>query len=193
MKQSEKNKRSRDMIQAFAFAEFAEHGYAGSSINQICTSGKLSKGLLYHYYPNKDALYMACVAMLFQDMVYFLRGQLGSGTLTMERYFSVRMQFFQQHPRHRQLFYDVLIYPQSHLANEIAQCRQDFDQFNNQSLRTILQKEHLSDSISLDQAITQLRAFVNFLGVYIREDSADDAELKAGELLHTMLYGLIAR
>ena len=87
----------------------------------------------------------------------------------------------------------MLLYPQSHLANEIAQCRQDFDQFNNQSLRIILQKEHLSDSISLDQAITQLRAFVNFLGVYIREDSADDAELKAGELLHTMLYGLIAR
>lgn len=39
----------------------------------------------------------------------------------------------------------------------------------------------------------QLRAFVNFLGVYIREDSAADAEQKSAELLHTMLYGLIAR
>lgn len=181
------------MILTFAFTEFAEHGYAGSGINQICAKGNISKGLLYHYYPNKDALYIACVAMLFQDMVHFMREQINLDTLTVEQYFSVRMQFFQQHPQHQQLFRDVLIYPQSHLADEIMQCRQDFDQFNNQSLRTILQKEHLAGSISLNQAITQLRAFVNFLGVYIREDSAADAEQKSAELLHTMLYGLIAR
>ena len=47
--------------------------------------------------------------------------------------------------------------------------------------------------MTLDGAIRQFRAFVNFLGVYIREDSAEDAERKAEELLHTMLYGLIAR
>ena len=193
MKQAEKNKRSRDMILTFAFTEFAEYGYAGSGINQICTKGNISKGLLYHYYPNKDALYIACVAKLFQDMICFLREQINLDTLTVEEYYSVRMQFFQQHPEHQQLFRDVLLYPQSHLADEITQCRQDFDQFNNQSLRIILQKEHLADSVSLDQAIMQLRAFVNFLGVYIREDSAADAEQKRAELLHTMLYGLIAR
>lgn len=193
MKQAEKNKRSKDMILTFAFTEFAEYGYAGSGINQICTKGNISKGLLYHYYPNKDALYIACVAKLFQDMICFLREQINLDTLTVEEYYSVRMQFFQQHPEHQQLFRDVLLYPQSHLADEITQCRQDFDQFNNQSLRIILQKEHLADSVSLDQAIMQLRAFVNFLGVYIREDSAADAEQKRAELLHTMLYGLIAR
>lgn len=193
MKQAEKNKRSRDMILTFAFTEFAAYGYSGSGINQICTKGNISKGLLYHYYPNKDALYIACVAKLFQDMICFLREQINLDTLTVEEYFSVRMQFFQQHPEHQQLFRDVLLYPQSHLADEIAQCRQDFDQFNNQLLRIILQKEHLADSVSLDQAIMQFRAFVNFLGVYIREDSAADAEQKSAELLHTMLYGLIAR
>lgn len=193
MKRAEKNKRSRETILTVAFTEFAEHGYAGSGINQICAKGNLSKGLLYHYYPNKDALYIACVAMLFQDMVHFLREQIHLDTLTVEQYFSVRMRFFQQYPQHQQLFSDVLLYPQSHLADEIAQCRQEFDQFNHQSLRTILQKEHLADSISLDQAVVQLRAFVNFLGVYIREDSAINAEQKGAELLHTMLYGLIAR
>ena len=54
-------------------------------------------------------------------------------------------------------------------------------------------KEQLAEQLSLDEALLQFRAFVNFLGVYIREDAAADAEQKAGELLHTMLYGFIAR
>lgn len=94
MKQAEKNKRSRDMILTFAFTEFAEYGYAGSGINQICTKGNISKGLLYHYYSNKDALYIACVTKLFQDMICFLREQINLDTLTVEEYYSVRMQFF---------------------------------------------------------------------------------------------------
>lgn len=193
MKQSEKKKRSCDFILMHAFAEFAEHGYTNSSLNQICARGSISKGLLYHYYSNKNALYLACVAVLFRDMTNALQKQIDLTNITVDQYFSVRMRFFQQYPLHRQLFYDVLLYPQSFLAEQIGEYRQDFDHFNNQVLRSILQKDKLTDSVSLDNAITQFRAFVNFLGVYIREDSAKDAEQKTNELLHTMLYGLIAR
>ena len=45
----------------------------------------------------------------------------------------------------------------------------------------------------MEEAIRQFRAFVNFLGVYIREDTAADAESTAQKLLDTLLYGLIAR
>lgn len=193
MKQSEKNQRSRELILIHAFAEFAEHGYSGSSLNQICARGNISKGLLYHYYANKDALYLSCVARLFNEMTGFLKERIDIADVTVRQYFAVRMQFFQQYPAHRQLFYDVLMYPQSHLMQEIGQCRAEFDAFNNKALRIVLQKERLSERISLDEALLQFRAFVNFLGVYIREDSAADAEQKAGELLHTMLYGLVAR
>ena len=68
MKQSEKNQKSRALILTHAFTEFASHGYEGSSLNQICARGNLSKGLLYHYYKNKDALYLSCVHVLFDDM-----------------------------------------------------------------------------------------------------------------------------
>ena len=44
MKQAEKNRRSRELILLHAFAEFAQHGYAGSSLNQICARGNISKG-----------------------------------------------------------------------------------------------------------------------------------------------------
>ena len=193
MKQAEKNRKSRAFILKHAFAEFAERGYSGSSLNQICARGNISKGLLYHYYASKDALYIACVELLFQDMTNFLKTGIQEDTITVNEYFAVRARFFQQYPAHRQLFYDVLMYPQSHLQPEIEPCRAEFDQLNNTILLKILRKEQLAADITLEEALVQFRAFVNFLGVYIREDTNADAEQKTSALLHTMLYGLIAR
>ena len=66
MKQEEKNRRSRTHILEHAFAEFALQGYLGASVNAICAAGSISKGLLYHYYADKDTLYLACVERCFQ-------------------------------------------------------------------------------------------------------------------------------
>lgn len=193
MKQSEKSKRSRDYILQHAFAEFAAHGYSGSSLNQICSGGNISKGLLYHYYANKDELYLSCIALLFHDMAQYIQSHINADDVTVTQYFAVRMQFFQQYPTHQQLFYDVLIYPQSHLAQRITELRSAFDALNTDLLRTIFQHEKLSEHISLENAIQQFRLFVNFLGVYLREGSPADAEQKSHELLNTMLYGLLAQ
>lgn len=193
MKQTEKSRRSRECILAHAFAEFAANGYLGSSLNQICARGNISKGLLYHYYADKDALYLACVEKLFRDMTGFLQERLSSSGVTVEQYFSQRMRFFQQNPEHQRLFYDILMYPQSHLAQDIAQCRADFDAFNDEAVRTVLSGERLAEGLSMDEALRQFRAFVNLLGVCVRADSAADAEQEARALLHTMLYGMIAR
>src|SRR5260370_36749775 len=35
---------------------FAQYGYSGTSINMIADAGGVSKGLLYHYYPDKEAV-----------------------------------------------------------------------------------------------------------------------------------------
>ena len=170
MKQSEKNQKSRALILTHAFTEFASHGYEGSSLNQICARGNLSKGLLYHYYKNKDALYLSCVHVLFDDMTRYLRSEINLSTVTVEQYFTVRMRFFRQHPLHRKLFSDLLLYPQNRL-----------------------QQEPLRSQLSMEEALLQFRSFVHFLGIYIREDAASDAEQKANDLLQTMLYGLLAR
>ena len=193
MKQAEKNKRSRAYIVQHAFAEFAAHGYAGSSLNQICSRGGISKGLLYHYHANKDALYIACVQLLFQDMTQHIQTHIDEADVTIAQYFAVRMEFFQQHPAHRQLFYDVLIDPQGHLAQQLAQCRAAFDALNTRLLRAVLQRERLAAGLTLEQAVRQFHLFVNFLGVYVREDTPADAEQKTQDLLHTMLYGMLAR
>ena len=193
MKQTEKNQRSRDCILRHALAEFAANGYAGASLNRICAQGGISKGLLYHYYAGKDALYLACVEQMFREMAKCLRERMDPSEITIDGYFAVRMDFFRQHPLYRRLFCDVLMYPQTHLAQPIAACRADFDQYNNQALEALLQRETLAEGVSMAMALEQFRAFVNFFGIYLREGPAGDVEEKAAQLLHTMLYGLIAR
>lgn len=193
MKQEEKNRRSRELILTYAFEEFAAHGYSGAGLNQICTRGHISKGLLYHYYAGKDALYMACVERLFTEMTAALRELIDPEHVTVEGYFEARMRFFRDHPQHRQLFYDVLMYPQSHLAEQIHKCREGFDRFNDNALRALLSREKLADGVMIEEAIGQFRSFVNFLGVYVRDSSNADAEQKTSALLRTLLYGLISR
>ena len=56
MKQEERSQKSRAHFLEYAFAEFARQGYLGASVNTICAAGKISKGLLYHYYADKDTL-----------------------------------------------------------------------------------------------------------------------------------------
>ena len=54
MKREEKNQQTQRRIMDSALAEFAEKGYGGSSVNTICAAQGISKGIIYHYFENKD-------------------------------------------------------------------------------------------------------------------------------------------
>lgn len=68
MKREEKNQISRQRILESAAKEFAEKGYGLSSINVICAEGDISKGILYHYFKDKDELYLTCVQACFDGL-----------------------------------------------------------------------------------------------------------------------------
>lgn len=130
MRQEEKNQKSRAHILKYAFAEFAQQGYLGASVNTICTAGKISKGLLYHYYTDKDALYLSCVQQCFQELTAALSAALDAKTVTPDQYFDVRLVFFAQHPKHQRLFCDTVVNPPRHLLKELTACRASFDSLN---------------------------------------------------------------
>ena len=81
MKREEKNRLTRQRIMSGAVAEFAQRGYAAGSINTICASEGISKGIIYHYFETKDELYLACVEECFLKLTEFLQGKLsGEGS-----------------------------------------------------------------------------------------------------------------
>ena len=181
-----------------AFAEFADEGYLGASVNAICAAGKISKGLLYHYYADKDALYLACVEACFQELTSALSAALDARTVTPDQYFDVRLTFFAQHPWHQRLFCDAVVNPPRHLHRELEECRASFDALNETMLTAILEKERLAPGLSVPDAIAQLRIFEDCVSSYLKNagQEAQQAE-KHNQLcrqtFQTMLYGLIAR
>ncbi|MBI1218083.1 MAG: TetR family transcriptional regulator [Rhodobacteraceae bacterium] len=51
-----------------AAAVFAEQGMEKASMAQIAAHGQVSKALLYHYYPSKDALIFAIITSHLEDL-----------------------------------------------------------------------------------------------------------------------------
>ena len=62
VKQNEKSAQSRERILAAALEEFSRRGYEGASLNAVWEERHISKGMLYHHFKGKDALYQACAA-----------------------------------------------------------------------------------------------------------------------------------
>lgn len=62
-------KTSKDKILAVALELFAQNGYQGTSIAQIAKKAKISKGLMYNYFKNKEKLLEAIVLEGFNKIM----------------------------------------------------------------------------------------------------------------------------
>lgn len=58
-KQSERRQATRDAIVAAAAALFGRKGFAATIIDEIAASAGVAKGAVYHYFPNKEAVFEA--------------------------------------------------------------------------------------------------------------------------------------
>lgn len=55
-----------------AIAEFGRVGYAAASTNEIVKNAKVSKGLLFHHFTNKEKLYAACQIHVMEQYGQFM-------------------------------------------------------------------------------------------------------------------------
>ena len=68
MTQKERQERSRKEIYQAALEEFGTYGYDKVNMERICGNHGISKGMMYHYYSNKDELFLLCVERTFQEL-----------------------------------------------------------------------------------------------------------------------------
>ncbi len=60
--------RTRKTLLQAAIREFTEKGYGGARIDKIAERAGLNKRLLYHYFGDKDALYLAALESVYVDI-----------------------------------------------------------------------------------------------------------------------------
>lgn len=61
--------RTRRLILEAAFQEIYHHGYQGMRLDVVLANTGLTKGALYHHFPNKQALGYAVVDEVIRDMI----------------------------------------------------------------------------------------------------------------------------
>ena len=132
MKKEEKTGLTKERILLAAMEEFGEKGYAAASLNNICAAG-IPKGLLYHNYESKDALYLACVKQSFSVLMNCLQEKGGDGGL--QEYMEARLLFFRENKKEARLFFETLLQPPAALSEQITELKKEFDEWNRSKMR----------------------------------------------------------
>jgi len=77
----DKGFKKKEQLLAAAINEFGKHRFEDASLNRILQKAKVSKGLFYHYYENKDALYIDIAGILLEKKKAFIAERLGPDDL----------------------------------------------------------------------------------------------------------------
>lgn len=60
--------RSRNRILEAAILEFSEKGFAGGRVDEIAERAEIGKRMLYHYFGNKEKLFLAVIEKVYLDL-----------------------------------------------------------------------------------------------------------------------------
>ncbi len=202
MKREEKNQQTRRRIMDSALTEFANQGYGASSVNTICGVQGISKGIIYHYFKTKDNLYLACIEECFQLLTQYLKSSFSVDEhpieKQLEKYFSIRMTFFQEHPIYQPIFCEAVVSPPAHLKAEIQAIKQDFDSLNIKILEDLLLPLSLRPEISKSEVVDAFRQLQDFINIKyqiagISEKEYERRDESCRKALNILLYGVLAR
>jgi AcrR family transcriptional regulator len=62
------SERTRQALMKAALKEFALHGFSGARIDRIAEAAKCNMRMLYHYFGNKEGLYVAVLEAAYADL-----------------------------------------------------------------------------------------------------------------------------
>ena len=68
MNQEERSERSREQILAAALKLFSHRGYGATSVRDIAQEAGLSKGNVYHHFPDKETIFRALLDHYFEAL-----------------------------------------------------------------------------------------------------------------------------
>src|SRR5699024_2280100 len=109
LKQQRKTALTQERILHASMLEFRKKGYAQATISEICSTGNVPKGLIYHNFKGKDELYLLSLKKVYDDFIDYLADI--EEPLTMQQYMQRRLSFFSDHPMYARLFFESILHP----------------------------------------------------------------------------------
>lgn len=204
MKREEKNALPRQRILEAALEEFSQKGYEAASLNNVCAEKGISKGIIYHHFKDKDALFLLCVEDCFTQVSAYLQetAEALSGTAQekLAAYFDARLRFFALHPVYLGIFAEAAFNPPAALAEEIARRRQAFDRLNADVLTGVLGKASLRAGLSAETVVEDFRMYMDYFNLRFRsafrsgrsiDEILTEHEEKCRRQLDILLHGVL--
>lgn len=177
MNRSEKNEMTRERILDSAIKEFAGNGYDRASMNSICAGNEISKGIIYHYFKNKDELYLTCVGMCFDQLTQHLGGIAktleGTAEQQLKKYFDSRLAFFAENREMLGIFSNAVFWPPEKLRSRISELRRGFDQLNISILKNLLEESALRKRLSIDSVVGDFMMYMDYFNLHFQSELSD--------------------
>lgn len=199
MNREEKNKNMKMNIIKSAMIEFNKNDYENTSLNHICQIGHISKGIIYHYFNDKDELYLECVRLCFRAMVEYYEKYIDHLD-DIQSYMELRFHFFEQFPEYKGMFFHLLFRSPQHLNSQIQDIKTDYDNLNRRFYHNFLSHNTLRKNIQIDHAIEYMLVMQDMFNHYLRDEANNDKNLESLISYHEslipqwidfMLYGLV--
>ncbi len=204
MTQKERQERSRREILRAAMEEFGAHGYDAVSMENICARHGISKGMMYHYYSNKDELFLLCVETIFRQLQKEIepraRSLVEEETLYAIRDFCLlREDYFQRNPQQKLIFETALLRPPRQLAEAIHTLHRPLYEVNQRFFHAIAARMTLRPGLSGEKVTRYLECvntyFWQLAAQYRAETGTPVQDVHslfqvAEELLNLTLFGV---
>ncbi len=166
---------------------FNINGYNGTSISDISKKAMLSKGILYHYFKNKDDLYLHCAKKCIDEYSKYLEENLQSPISKPDgitENIKVRLQFFEEYPKYKALHNYIVSKKPNHLAKELVDIRAQLRINNIKQLKTLTNGMHLGKGV-LDSDIVAFVGILQSSFSFLLQDNFD--EQKKQEQIDTVV------
>ena len=198
MRKEEKTRIRREKIIAAALSEFAQKGYTGFVINELCKVDGISKGVLYHNFSGKTDLYLTCVQESFEKALAVFLGEKGQ-VPSLADYMERRHRFYQQYPEHSHVFFEAMIATPKELEADIAPQKAVFLDLNEQICQKLLSESKLKNHIDEQRAMAYLRLIQDMFRSYYLTTSSNSSltdlvsgyEQQLSQVLDMMIYGIL--
>lgn len=201
MERNEQKRMMREKIMQSAIRQFEKEGYEAASMNDICKSGNISKGIIYHYFKDKDELYLACVKACYDALLdYYAAHRITKDCyFDIQSFMEIRVHFFKEHEMYRKLFFHSFLRSPDHLKDRVAQLQAPLNELNISIYKAYLQRVELREQVDMDKAVMYLELIQNAYHDYFRKESETcedyDAliasyEKQIPDYIDMMLYGI---
>lgn len=202
MQQEERSERSRSQILDSALKLFAHRGYGATSVRDIAEEAGVSKGNVYHHFPDKEAIFRALLDQYFQAMSlpeFPFNRALATGTFpeNLEELGRAARDTVRDYRDYVALIYvDVVEFDGSHIRKFYEDMSQRFESFMKahgmeESLRLKLQ-----DGLSPTSAVMlATRIFYNYFSVEIlfgvRDHFGKETDQAVHEISRILRHGML--